>query len=357
MWLESAGRLLPAWARKAGGRDDDVVLASRVRLARNLVDLPFPHLASQAALDEVVKRARAAVERSNAAQPLKMVRLEDISPLERQVLVEKHLVSPQHIEVPQHRALIANDDQSISVMVNEEDHLRIQAILPGEQLQAAAEEANRVDDLLEASMDFAFHEVRGYLTACPTNVGTGMRVSVMVHLPALALVDRAKRVLSALPQVGLNVRGLYGEGSESLGQIYQISNQVVLGSTEDEIIDSLKAACRQIVENERAARQALLRESRGQLEDRLWRAYGVLSFARMLTSEEALRLISDVRLGIDLNVIPGLEPIVLKELLLLTRPGMLQELAGREMSPEERDQFRADLVRERIKPEKGGKKS
>lgn len=357
MWLESAGKLLPTWARENGGRDDDVVLASRVRLARNLCDLPFPHLAAEGALDEVVRRAGAAVERSNAAQPLKLTRLDDISPLGRQVLVEKHLVSPQHVESPAHRALIADADQSISVMVNEEDHLRIQAILPGEQLEKAAEEANRVDDLLEATMDFAFHEARGYLTACPTNVGTGMRVSVMVHLPALALVDRAKRVLSALPQVGLNVRGLYGEGSESLGQIYQISNQVVLGSTEDEIIDSLKAACRQIVENERAARQALIHESKSQLEDRLWRAYGVLSFARMLTSEEALKLISDVRLGIDLDVIPHLEPIVLKELLLLTRPGMLQELAGREMSPEERDGFRANLVRERIEQKKHGRQS
>lgn len=346
MFLEAAQKLLPAWVKQAGGNDEDVVLSSRVRLARNLGDLPFPHTASDKALDEVIARAKTAIERSDSARPLVLRPLEELTVLERQLLVEKHLVSPQHAELPQHRGVIENADESISVMVNEEDHLRIQAILPGEQLENAWQEANRVDDLLEASMDYAFHDERGFLTACPTNVGTGMRASIMVHLPALALIDRANRVLSALPQIGLNVRGLYGEGSEAHGNIYQVSNQVVLGRTENEIIDNLKTACAQILENERAARKALAREMKGQLEDRLWRSFGVLTQARLLTSEEALRLLSDVRLGIDMSIIDCVKPIVLKEMLLLTRPAMLQVLAGREMNPGERDQYRATVVRE-----------
>lgn len=346
MWIDNARKILPAWA-KSGGEQTDVVLASRVRLARNLQDLPFPGHASEAAMKEVLRRVEQAVNAAGRDRGLfKLERMEDLPLLERQILVEKHLVSPQHIERPQNRAVILNMDESVSTMVNEEDHLRIQAILPGQQIGKATEAADKMDDILEERLDYAFDENKGYLTACPTNTGTGMRVSVMVHLPALSMIDQTRKVLSALSQIGLNVRGIYGEGSEAYGDIFQISNQMSLGRTEEEILYNLQTACTQLVESERAARQAILRDSKMQVEDRVWRAFGTLSQARLLTSEEALRLTSEVKLGTDLEIIPALKSIFLKELLFVTSPGILQKIIGREMSPGERDQYRAMLVRE-----------
>ncbi|HAH96075.1 MAG TPA: protein arginine kinase [Firmicutes bacterium] len=352
MWIENARKILPAWA-KNGGDQTDVVLASRARLARNLQDLSFPGHASEATMKEVLRRVEQAVNAIRADHsPLKLTRMEDLPLLERQILVEKHLVSPQHIERPQHRAVILNADESVSTMVNEEDHLRIQAILPGQQISEATAAADKMDDLLEERLDYAFHEEKGYLTACPTNTGTGMRVSVMVHLPALSMIDQTRRLLSALSQIGLNVRGIYGEGSEAYGDIYQISNQMSLGRTEEEILYNLQTACAQLVESERTARDAIVRDSKLQVEDKVWRAFGTLSQARLLTSEEALRLTSDVKLGTDLKIIPDMKSIYLKELLFVTSPGILQKIIGREMSPGERDQYRAMLVRDLVNPNK-----
>lgn len=351
MWIDNARKILPAWA-KNGGDQTDVVLASRARLARNLQDLPFPNHASEAAMKEVLRRVEQAVNAGGGDHGLfKLTRMEDLPLLERQILVEKHLVSPQHIERPQHRAVILNADESVSTMVNEEDHLRIQAILPGQQISKATEAADKMDDLLEERLDYAFHEEKGYLTSCPTNTGTGMRVSVMVHLPALSMIDQTRKVLSALSQIGLNVRGIYGEGSEAYGDIFQISNQMSLGRTEEEILYNLQTACAQLVESERTARKAILRDSKLLVEDRVWRAFGTLSQARLLTSEEALRLTSDVKLGTDLEIIPDIKSVFLKELLFVTSPGILQKIIGREMSPGERDQYRAMLVRELINPQ------
>jgi len=356
MWIENARKILPAWA-KNGGDQTDVVLASRARLARNLQDLSFPSHASEAAMKEVLRRVEQAVSAGGSEHGgsdrgfYKLIRMEELPLLERQILVEKHLVSPQHIERPQHRAVILNADESVSTMVNEEDHLRIQAILPGQQIGKATEAADQMDDILEERLDYAFHEGKGYLTACPTNTGTGMRVSVMVHLPALSMIDQTRKVLSALSQIGLNVRGIYGEGSEAYGDIYQISNQMSLGRTEEEILYNLQTACAQLVESERAARQAILRDSRIQVEDRVWRSLGTLSQARLLTSEEARRLTSDVKLGTDLEIIPAMEGVFLKELLFVTSPGILQKIIGREMSPGERDEYRAMLVRDLVNPQ------
>jgi protein arginine kinase len=234
-------------------------------------------------------------------------------------------------------------------MVNEEDHLRIQAISPGHSLEQTLELINRIDDELEGVLEYAFDEFYGYLTACPTNVGTGIRASLMLHLPGLTMVDQIKRMLSTLTHVGINIRGLYGEGTESLGNIYQISNQVSLGHSEEELTSNLKSVCRQVIEQERSVREALMKDSKQQLEDRLCRSFGILSQARLLNAQEALKLLSDVKLAVELGIIPEIEKRVIKELLFLIRASILQKVVGQELSPMERDFYRAKIVREKLK--------
>lgn len=343
--------LLPPWARELG-EQGDVVISSRVRLARNLKERRFPAHADAGQMAAVLAEVERAV--TAAGRPLKLIKLEELSPLERLVLVEKHLISPQFADEPRHKAVLLRDDGVVSVMVNEEDHLRLQSILPGLDLAKAWDLVNQLDDVFEASLDYAFDPNIGYLTACPTNVGTGMRASLMLHLPGLIMVDGARKALSALAHFGFNVRGLYGEGSESHGGIFQISNQVTMGQSEEGTINKLLMACRKVIDHERTARQGLMSESRLQLEDRIWRSYGILSQVRILSSEEALRLLSDFKLGLDLGLIQGIVPNVAKELFLLTRAGLLQQLAGRELSPGERDYYRAAMVRERLRGGRAG---
>lgn len=337
---------------KGGGPDGDIVLSSRIRLARNLEGVPFPGRADGKALAAVADEIRKSVGDLGAADKhvYMYVEMDKLPQLERNVLVEKHIISPHHADDRGHRALVVRDDAAVSIMVNEEDHLRIQCLVPGLNLQEAFALANRVDDLLEAKHTFAFSERAGYLTACPTNAGTGMRASVMVHLPALVLTRQINRIVAAATQLGLAVRGLYGEGTEAIGNIFQISNQITLGHSEQEIIDNLQGIARQVVEQERAARQALAGKSPDALDDRVWRAYGVLSYARNISGQEAMSLLSEVRLGIDLKLITGVDAAVFNELLVTTRPNFLQKIAGREeIDPGERDRLRAQLIREKLK--------
>jgi protein arginine kinase len=340
--------LLPFWVR-SDGKSSDVAFSSRIRLARNIKGVPFPNYAKEKDLTTVLESVRQGLKEKENLQNLSMIDLEGLSPSDRLCLVEKHLCSPQFIEQPHLRSLIVNPEQSISLMVNEEDHLRIQTIVPGFAPDQALNLANQVDDYLEEFLEFCFDENYGYLTACPTNVGTGLRVSVMIHLPGLAIIDQVKKVLTALTHIGINIRGLYGEGTESFGDLYQISNQVTLGHTEIELINNLKSVCRQVIEQERAVREALLKESKMQLEDRVFRAYGILTHARVLTSQEALKLLSDVKLGIELGIITGIKQVEIKELFLLTRASILQKIAGKELAPPERDYQRAQIIREHFK--------
>jgi protein arginine kinase len=235
-------------------------------------------------------------------------------------------------------------------MINEEDHLRIQCLVPGLNLQEALELANQVDDVLEEKHTFAYHEQAGYLTACPTNVGTGLRASVMVHLPALVLTKQINRIIAATTQLGLAVRGLYGEGTEATGNIFQFSNQLTMGHGEQEIVETLQSIAKQVVEQERSARRALLFGSRELLEDRIWRAYGTLRYARILSGQEALTMLSEVRLGIDLGIINDIPAETFNELLVSTRPNFLQKIAGRTDSEAgERDRIRAQLIRGKMR--------
>ncbi|SDF84511.1 protein arginine kinase [Sporolituus thermophilus] len=343
-----------------GGPDGDIVLSSRIRLARNFEAVPFPNRAKGGQLAAIVDQLRKSVNDLTNLDGHRylFIEMEKLSPLERYVLVEKHIISPNLAQEAENRALIVRDDAAVSIMINEEDHLRIQCLAPGLNLNDALKWANKVDDAIEGRHDIAFSEQMGYLTACPTNLGTGLRASVMVHLPALVLSGQINRLVTAATQLGLAVRGIYGEGSEAVGNIFQISNQLTLGHGEQEIVENLYSVARQVVDHERSARQALLAESRDVLADRVWRAYGVLRYARSLSGQEALSMLSEVRLGIDLKIIDEVPPVIFNELLVTTRPNFLQKLAGRaELGPAERDRLRAQIIRQRLEDNKtrGGK--
>ena len=324
------------------GPEADIVISTRVRLARNMRNFPFPPLASDEQREKVLRLAEDVFLKNEEKSPeLQMLNINSLSPVYRQVLLEKHLISPLLSKENRFSAIILRDDEVISIMVNEEDHFRIQCLLPGLQLEKGWQEASRCDDYLEAHVDYAFDEEKGYLTACPTNVGTGLRASVMLHLPAIVLTQQINRILSAVSQVGLAVRGLYGEGTEIVGNLLQISNQITLGQSEEEIWQNLYSVTSQLINQEKNAREHLLNEGREKIADRAGRAYGILKYARMIDSQEVMQLLSDIRLGVDLGLLKDVPVKVLNELLVLTRPGCLQYLNGKTLSHYERDLERA----------------
>jgi protein arginine kinase len=331
------------------GPEHDVVLASRVRLARNVAGYAFPNSLGPEQGERLTGEIAQAVDELESQWHLRLKRLQDVTALERQVLVEKHLASPLLVADPiRFEALATDDRESISIMVAEEDHLRMQVLLPGLQLEEAWIVADRLDDDLEQRLTWAFDAKLGYLTTYPTNLGTGMRASVMVHLPALVLTRQAGPVFGALAQMGVVVRGLYGEGSEGEGHIFQISNQVSLGRTEEELVHSLMMVAQQVVGRERLAREQLEKSAPVGLADRVGRAFGVLSHARVLSSEEALRLLSDVQLGIDLGHVKPFRDATFAEMVSMTRPGLLQAMAGRELDPGARDMLRAEVIQQHL---------
>ena len=334
------------------GPEGEIVLSSRVRLARNLKNQPFPGRASIEKLGEIVSELQMIPDELMAADghEYAFVELEQLAPLDRYVLVEKHIISPNHVVSPENRALIVRDDARVSIMINEEDHLRLQCLEAGLNLQDAFAKANAVDDVIEAKHGLAFMEQMGYLTACPTNIGTGLRASVMAHLPALAITKQMGTMVAIATQLGLTVRGLYGEGTEATGNIFQISNQVTLGRNEQDIINNLSSVVKQIVDKERMARNLLLTESPDALGDRVWRAYGILRYAQSLSAQESLALLSEVRLGIDMGIIDEARPGVFNRLLVATQPNFLQNLAGEpDLNQVERNKLRAKLVRSSLR--------
>lgn len=324
------------------GPEAEFVISTRVRLARNICNFPFPSLASDDQLENIFRLVEKIFRDHQDRLPgFRFLNINALSPVYRQVLVEKHLISPLLTKETRARALAVAKDEVISLMVNEEDHFRIQCILPGLQLEQAWLTASRYDDILESQVDYAFQEEIGFLTACPTNVGTGLRVSVMLHLPALVITRRINHILAAISQVSLAVRGLYGEGTEMIGNLFQISNQITLGQSEEEIWQNLYGVTRQLINQEKKAREQLLNEGREKLADRAGRAFGILLHARLLSSQETMKFLSDVRLGVDLGLIKKVPIKVLNELLVATRPGCLQYLKGRPLNAYERDLERA----------------
>lgn len=338
---------MPIWMEQKGP-ESDVVISSRVRLARNYEDIPFPTVMGSEGATQVIQKTRDAVEIEKEDGDYQFLPLQKCSVIERQVLIEKHLASPDLIKHYRRGALLLKKDETVSIMMNEEDHLRLQCILPGFQLEEANRLVNELDDLIEVHTQYSFDEKIGYLTCCPTNAGTGMRASVMLHLPALAMTGYVGLILQTINKIGLAVRGTYGEGSEALGNMYQISNQITLGNSEEDIIRNLVSSCSQVIEKERAARTTILKNSRIELEDRLFRSYGIFTNARKMDSQEFMKLISDVRLAVDVQLLPNLDRIKLNRLMIQAQSANLQQLAGCELSPDERDIKRADLVRNTI---------
>ncbi|HZG71159.1 MAG TPA: protein arginine kinase [Chondromyces sp.] len=337
----------------ADGPYSDMVLSSRVRLARNLASYRFPTIFSKEEAVKIVNEVEQSFFSSfGDSSQFEKLEMESLQPLQKRVLVEKHLISPLLAEDAAYGAVFLSENEDISVMVNEEDHIRIQCLAPGLQLRETLEKANVIDDLIEDQVQYAFDEQFGYLTSCPTNVGTGLRASVMVHLPGLVLTQQINRLIPAVNQLGLVVRGIYGEGSEALGNIFQISNQLTLGKSEDDIINDLLSVVHQIIEQERSAREALVKTSNIHLEDRVFRSYGTLSNCRIIETKEAAQCLSDLRLGIDLGYIKDVSKSILNELMILTQPGFLQQYAGGSLRPNERDIRRAALIRERLKMER-----
>lgn len=339
---------ISSWMKESGPQGD-IVLGTRCRLARNLEGIPFPDVANREQLKEVLTKVSSIVPYLNATGSFVYRDMAVMDSLERQILVEEHLISPSHIQNPQQKAVILNEQSNISIMVNEEDHLRIQVLKPGLQLEQAWQDATKIDDIIEEHLDYAFHMQSGYLTCCPTNVGTALRASVMFHIPALRRLRKVQEILGTVSKFGLTVRGLYGEGSDARGNVFQLSNQITLGHSEEETIEYLARFTSQILHSERQAREYLLDEDRRlETEDWLFRSYGVLSNARSITSEEAMELLSDLKLGVDLNVIPNQDPECLKQLMVQIRSGHLQKMLGQALPVQERDRLRASLIRETL---------
>jgi len=308
-----------------GSALQDVILTSRIRLARNLVTFPFPHLASAEDKESIITRLESAVPylQDATGSTWQMLRMAALEVNQRGLLVDKHLISPQLAQNPQGASLLLNKEESVAVMLNEEDHLRLQVLLPGEQLDDAWALATKIDDLLESKLDYAFLPDLGYLTTCPTNLGTGLRASVMAHLPALAITKKIPRLLTAINQMGYVVRGIYGEGSEAAGQIFQISNQASLGSAEDEVLQGLQGIVKQVVEEERNTRRSLQNTAEQELIDRIGRSIGTLSNARLIDTAEAVQLLSDLRLGINLQRVAGIDNETVSSLLVKIQPSWI----------------------------------
>jgi protein arginine kinase len=329
----------------ATGPHADIVLSTRVRLARNLVGVPFTHRARDEQLVSVLGAVERAATSATAFEGGGLLKMHELTPTDRQFLVERHLVSHELSDGARPRGLYVTPGERLSIMVNEEDHLRLQALCSGFQLAEAWQLAEHADDEIEGSLEYAFTDELGYLTACPTNVGTGMRAAVLIHLPALVLTKQIDKVLKSIMQVGLAVRGLYGEGSQVMGNLFQISNQTTLGHSEKESVESLDRVSRQILDYEERARDVLVRDAKTQIEDKVWRAYGSLRYGRSMSSEEVINLCSAIRLGVALGF-AGLPPLkTLNELLVLTQPAHLTRPAGRDLDAPERNALRAELVR------------
>lgn len=335
------------WLNSSGAHSD-IVISTRVRLARNIEGIPFPHCAKVSDFDKVIFQVKEAVKNNSYLANALMIDLTQVNDLLKQLLVERHLISRELAECKRGVVFIG-DKEMVNIMVNEEDHLRIQTFSSGLESTTTWQVINKIDDELSKFLKYAYSPNWGYLTACPTNVGTGMRTSVMIHLPALNITKQIRKILHALSQVGLAIRGLYGEGTEALGNFFQISNQVTLGRNEQEIVDNTEKITNQIIGHEEKAREILIKENRVQLEDQIMRAYAILSYAKVISSKEALELLSLVRLGVGIGLIKDVSLKNINELLVISQPAHIQLLAGEILTGLARDVKRAIIIQKRIK--------
>lgn len=339
----------PSETARREGPYNKIVLSSRVRLARNVKGMPFPGWAKKPDRVRALEIIRPAVETLPQMSDSFSESMDNLTVLDKNLLVERHLISREHAAKNAGSGLVLNREESLCVMINEEDHLRMQALRPGLQLRQAWHALDQVDSKLEKKMDFAFTPTLGYLTACPTNVGTGIRVSAMLHLPGLVLAEQINQIIQAVNKLGLAVRGLYGEGTEALGNVFQVSNQMTLGETENDIVERLNKVLAQIIEHEENARSMLLEKKPKTVYNHIGRAYGILANAHSISSKETLNLLSLMRLGVDLGLFSDLERWQVDELFVTTQPAHLQRVHSEKLSAEERDLFRADMLRERLR--------
>lgn len=324
------------------GKDSDVAVSSRVRIARNIAGKKFVSTAS----DEELKDVLMTIKNSNIDSDLHFINLSDLDELMQNSLVEKRVISRDLLEMKE-TGILLNDAEDISIMINEEDHLRIQVMKPGFNLDEALSDAIKVDEKISSKINYAYNDKYGFLTACPTNLGTGLRASVMLHLPALRLTGKIEKVLEVVNKVNLNVRGVYGEGTEAIGDLYQVSNKISLGVTEEEIVENVKLIVQKLIEQERKAREYLKNQGET-FEDKISRTYGNLVYARKMTYSECAKLISIVRLGISMGIITEIDNEKLNKISILTKPATLQKYLKKELSAEERDIERAKVIKQII---------
>ncbi len=340
----------PAELARRKGPYDRIVMSSRVRLARNVKDAAFPGWAKKPERVHVLELLRPAIQALPEMKDAFSENMDSLSALDKQILVERHLISREHAAKSAGSGLVLNREETLCFMINEEDHLRMQALRPGLQLRQAWTAIDQADSALEKKHEYAFSAELGYLTACPTNIGTGIRVSAMLHLPGLVLAEQINPIIQSVNKLGLAVRGLYGEGTEALGNVFQVSNQMTLGESESAIVERLEKVLAQIIEHEENARATLLEKKPKMVYNHIGRAYGILANAHSISSKETMNLLSLMRLGIDLGLFPGSERSLVDELFILTQPAHLQKQHSEKLSAEERDLLRADMVRERLKP-------
>ena len=352
MELNDLAQTSGEWLR-GSGPECDIVISSRIRLARNLADFPFISRATTQDRTRIEKSLRERILAMSPDSDLMYIDLAQLEKVDRQFLVERHLISREHAEGQGARAVAIGRGEKFSLMVNEEDHLRIQVMQSGLDLSNVWEQVSRLDDLIEEKATYAFHEQLGYLTACPTNVGTGVRVSVMLHLPALVITRQIDKVFRSLQKISLAVRGLYGEGSQAMGDFYQISNQITLGRTEAELIRQVGDIVPVIIDYERQAREFLVKESHQNLHDRVSRAYGILRTAQTISSEETMHLLSSVRMGVNLGLIRDLNIPAVNELFISTQPAHLQKITGGDLDSADRNIERARYLRRHLNKEDG----
>lgn len=331
------------------GPEDDIAITSRIRLARNLNNVPFPICADHHQAMEIVRAIQMAVDSSGCFDKYSSFIVNELSEVDRKILLERRLISKEFLTSTSGNGLIVSDDESFGVMINEEDHIRLQAMMPGLQLKDVWSKIDDMDSTLSSNLPIAYDEHLGYLTSCPTNVGTGMRASVMLHLPGLVLSGQINPIIHGVSKLGLAVRGILGEGTENLGNLFQVSNQSTLGESELQIIERLDTVIKQIINHEKNSRNKLLDSKQNFLLDHVGRAYGILKHAYLISSEETLNSLSALRLGVDMGMFSSVDIHTVNELFVIIQPAHLQKYAGKELSSDERDVFRASLVRERLR--------
>jgi protein arginine kinase len=339
----------PAESARRKGPHDRIVMSSRVRLARNVKDASFPGWAKKPERIRILELILPAVEALPEMKGAFSGSMDSLSALDKQMLVERHLISREHAAKSAGSGLVLNRDETFCFMINEEDHLRMQTLRPGLQLRQAWSALDQADSALERKLDYAFSPELGYLTACPTNLGTGIRVSAMLHLPGLVLAEQINPIIQSVNKLGLAVRGLYGEGTEALGNVFQVSNQMTLGESEGAIVERLEKVLSQIIDHEENARGTLLEKKAKTVYNHIGRAYGILANAHSISSKETMNLLSLMRLGMDVGLFPAVDRSLVDELFILTQPAHLQKQQAGKLSAEERDLLRADMLRERLR--------